>query len=336
MTKDEFLEFNATTTATIDTVIDVKCEHCGKIHGRKLKGLRTTFLNRGMLATYCSETCRRAVVDADKWAVVSCENCGIEVRRRKNEILSHVFCGHSCSAQYGNKGRVPSESQRAKVSKTLRDKYHGPSTLNSTRGKYKNCVACNKKFLTPIEEKIHCSEECKVGGPVKRKKNKEPTEEPPFCKLEIITCPECKKLTTKSKKIQANFCSTACRKANVGRRMSEWLSRPENRTNLGRGKRSYMESSFDEWLRQHNIKFEAEVRFRNEELERYYYVDFLFSDLNLVIELDGTQHLKTVEEDAIRDDYLRRVHGLTVVRIKHKEYVKQTRVSEIKQLLGIP
>ena len=64
-------------------------------------------------------------------------------------------------------------------------------------------------------------------------------------------------------------------------------------------------------------------------------MDFLFKDKNLVIELDGTQHRKTVEKDRIRDEYLRRVHNLTVIRITHKEYRQKSRLVEICELLGV-
>ena len=54
-----------------------------------------------------------------------------------------------------------------------------------------------------------------------------------------------------------------------------------------------------------------------------------------MIELDGTQHRKTVEKDKVRDEYLTRVHGLTVVRITHKEYREKSRLHEICELLDI-
>lgn len=117
--------------------------------------------------------------------------------------------------------------------------------------------------------------------------------------------------------------------------MSERLSKVENRINLGRGKMSYMERSFCEWLSLHNVPFEMEVRFKNYDTGRYYFVDFYFKHLNLVIELDGTQHLKTAKEDANRDAYMKECYGIDVLRISHKEYIRKTKIDIVKHLLGI-
>jgi very-short-patch-repair endonuclease len=68
-------------------------------------------------------------------------------------------------------------------------------------------------------------------------------------------------------------------------------------------------------------------------LNKSYYVDFLFEDLNLIIELDGKQHEKTKEKDTIRDEFLKRVYNLNIVRITHKEYKTKSRIDEIKRLL---
>lgn len=59
----------------------------------------------------------------------------------------------------------------------------------------------------------------------------------------------------------------------------------------------------------------------NEELKKNYFTDFCFENLKLIIELDGTQHRKTVEADKIRDEYLTR-KGYEVIRISYEEYRK--------------
>ena len=51
--------------------------------------------------------------------------------------------------------------------------------------------------------------------------------------------------------------------------------------------------------------------------------------------MDGTQNLKRVELDEIRDKCLTDIHGYKVVRITHKEYRYKTKENEIKQILGI-
>lgn len=104
--------------------------------------------------------------------------------------------------------------------------------------------------------------------------------------------------------------------------------------NRGRGKKSYMESSFATWLDRLGVYYETEVSFTNDVTKKWYFVDFLFRDKKLIIELDGTQHLFTAESDALRDEYFTSI-GYTVVRVSHADYQKRTRVMEIKELLNI-
>ncbi len=104
--------------------------------------------------------------------------------------------------------------------------------------------------------------------------------------------------------------------------------------NRGRHKRSYMEVSFSKWLQEHNILHKTEVHFYNKKLGKNYFVDFLFEDIHLIIELDGTQHEDTKEEDAIRDLYFTNL-GYTVIRIPYKEYQKKTYIPILKKLLNI-
>lgn len=101
---------------------------------------------------------------------------------------------------------------------------------------------------------------------------------------------------------------------------TEWLKNPLNRKNLGRHKRSWMELTFEEYLRCNNIQgWDSEVHFWNEELRKNYFPDFIFESKKLIIELDGTQHRKTVEQDAIRDQWFES-KGYKVIRIPHPEF----------------
>ena len=50
--------------------------------------------------------------------------------------------------------------------------------------------------------------------------------------------------------------------------------------------------------------------------------DFIFESKKLIIELDGTQHKKTVEQDAIRDKWFL-TKGYNVVRITIDEFKKK-------------
>jgi very-short-patch-repair endonuclease len=99
-----------------------------------------------------------------------------------------------------------------------------------------------------------------------------------------------------------------------------WLKNPENRKNLGRHKKSWMELTFEKYLAENGITgWDSEVHFWNEELRKNYFPDFIFESKKLIIELDGTQHRKTVEKDAIRDQWFES-KGYKVIRIPHPEF----------------
>jgi len=101
---------------------------------------------------------------------------------------------------------------------------------------------------------------------------------------------------------------------------SNWLKNSDNRTNLGRHKRSWMESTFETYLTENNITgWTTEVHFWNDDLKKNYFPDFIFEDKKLIIELDGTQHRKTKDLDNIRDMWFSNL-GYKVVRIPHAEF----------------
>lgn len=132
-------------------------------------------------------------------------------------------------------------------------------------------------------------------------------------------------------------CSQKCRFEYCSRQQSKRLSNPEYRRihQYGRGKRSWLETSFETWLIHHNVtNFRIEEKFFNPLLHKYYFVDFLFPDKKLIIELDGTQHNQTKQSDSVRDQYFQSI-GYTVLRITHKEYQQQTRINEIKKLINL-
>lgn len=104
--------------------------------------------------------------------------------------------------------------------------------------------------------------------------------------------------------------------------------------NRCRHKKSYLESSFAAWLDLHHIVYDCEFKIYNHNTHRWYFVDFIFHELKLIIELDGTQHKYTIEADNIRDNYLRSI-GYQVIRITHKEYQTKSKLALVQAVLGI-
>ena len=113
---------------------------------------------------------------------------------------------------------------------------------------------------------------------------------------------------------------TEVSKQKIAAARTEWLKNSENRKNLGRHKRSWMELTFEKYLKENNItEWQTEVHFWNDELRKNYFPDFIFESKKLIIELDGTQHKKTVEKDFIRDKWFTN-RGYNVIRIPYAEF----------------
>ena len=77
---------------------------------------------------------------------------------------------------------------------------------------------------------------------------------------------------------------------------------------------------FEKWLVDNKIEgSDSEKHVRNLVENKNYFSDYCFEDKKLIIELDGTQHLKTIEKDKIRDEFLSSL-GYKVIRISHKNF----------------
>lgn len=107
----------------------------------------------------------------------------------------------------------------------------------------------------------------------------------------------------KGKRFGASLTShTEKTKQKLSKFRTEWLKDPNNRKNLGRGKKSWLEITFENYLNENKITgWETEKQFWNDDLNKNYFPDFIFESSKLIIELDGTQHRKTVLNDSIRD-----------------------------------
>ena len=151
-----------------------------------------------------------------------------------------------------------------------------------------------------------------------------------------LVCSHCAREFRTLKNLQ--YCSMLCKHQGIGIRVSQWLS--SHRSHLkGPTRKSYMEQTFEQWLQTNHIQrglkgYLDQVHFYNSTTKKNGWADYVFPQLRLIIELDGTHHIKRKHLDKVRDEYLTS-RGWKVVRITHREYVKKIRVDEIKQLLKI-
>lgn len=213
------------------------------------------------------------------------------------------------------------------------------------------CTHCNNELEYPKRKNKFCSSVCAASHnnklrPTRTSASKLKTSvslksrTAPFTRVKFCSCEVCGNsfMWNSVTKGSNRFCSSVCQNTHISVVVSNRLKNPIYRKthNYGRGKRSWMETSFETWLNENNVSsFSTETHFWNHETNKNIFVDFLFEDLKLIIELDGTQHRNTVEKDRIRDKFLTSV-GYNVVRISYNDYKKQTRLDEIKQLVGIP
>ena len=217
---------------------------------------------------------------------------------------SNKFCSRSCSASFGNIGRIRTEESREKISTTLKTKI------------------ASGEIVTPPKKFGKESGNYKHGKCMSVQSN---------------TCIICEKPTVGMR----STCSAEC--LSIHRSQTATANLLKNRSKYkGNSGRSWMEQTFYDWLLEQGIPNDANGFLEEEHFVHQYqgktkhaWVDFLFPRLMLIIELDGSHHRKRKELDAIRDKYLTEVEGYRVVRITHDDYKRGKRIPEIKRLLGI-
>lgn len=146
----------------------------------------------------------------------------------------------------------------------------------------------------------------------------------------VSQCVVCKKWH----KGNGKSCSMSCKKvilsASVKARIDNGWNPNENRN---RSTPSFLEHSFECWLTSNQFKnYIKNKTFRCG--SKLYFGDFFFPDLNILIELDGTQHKQSVDYDMTRDALILQYHNVYTVRISYHEYMKKTKIDLIKFILG--
>ncbi len=109
----------------------------------------------------------------------------------------------------------------------------------------------------------------------------------------------------------------------------------ELRKNMTREERIFWEWIRDKkmmgyrFLRQHPIYFNVGGK------ERFFIADFYCKELSLVIEIDGGIHEKQKEYDRQREEILKNLKGLRILRFKNKEIVenKLKVINELKRFV---
>lgn len=204
------------------------------------------------------------------------------------------FCSRACSASFNNKNRPP---------RTIASR-HKTSVANTGRISPRKGITTGSRLPT----------------------------EPLYCRVSF-----CRVCGLVIKMSQRKTCSNACYRQHNSNAQTERLRQAHIENNEQfkryRGKRSYMEVSFSQWLRDNrSIPFVEEQKILNAATGRYCYMDFFFPDIQLCIELDGTQHQKTKTQDINRDMFLTSL-GITVLRITITEYKNKSKIALVQRLV---
>ncbi|UXE02631.1 HNH endonuclease [Staphylococcus phage Biyabeda-mokiny_2] len=101
-----------------------------------------------------------------------------------------------------------------------------------------------------------------------------------------------------------------------------------------------------EFLKENNIRFKEQKRFKDCVHKRPLIFDFYLLDLNTLIEYDGLQHSKPIEyfggvksfeelkyRDSLKDDYAKR-NNIRMVRVSYKQKEKEI-IEELESVLGV-
>lgn len=277
----------------------------------------------------------------------SCIYCK-EVKSAKG-ILHHYRLSHTESGKNEQKLKAQKANKNAALAhKELRIKRINSYNLNPSK-----CVECQSHLPYSNKNNKFCSRSCsatynnkfrdspsnetrkKISKTLKTKYSSENIDnniKPQF--TTICFCNVCNKPFA-SKSISTKTCSSQCRKkllSNIA------ITRIKNnrRSNYRRDKKSFLEDSFEKWLTANNISdYESEYTIHNHLTKQWYFVDFYFPKLNLIVELDGKQHEKEYHKikDKIRDDYISNHLGITVFRISHKEYIEKSKINSLLEIM---
>lgn len=218
----------------------------------------------------------------------------------------------------------------------------------------KSCLQCNSIIQYESRNNKFCSKSCSATYSNNKKDwTKIKTGPKPKLKIEktqrnisrSVSRPNLKNLYTKIEQCvicnkfhpnKSKTCSTNCKRKLLSKIIKERIYNGwDPNSNRGRQKRSYLEKSFEEWLNKNysEIHYICEQPFKRLDIVKTYFADFYFPELNLIIELDGSQHNATKDYDRERDLYIESTYDIRIVRITHKEYKSKIKLELIKNLL---
>ena len=262
-------------------------------------------------------------------------------------IHSHYLISHTVEGGEKNrKNRLVAGLKGSAIAKQL-----AKNALEKAQTQYllnpKRCKNCNDIIAFIQKNNKFCSSSCSASF---YNKNRKGVARPDITKQKIsVSINQTIKITkpphTKIKQCtvcgkfhprNAKTCSDECYSELLSIRVIDRIKQ-NKRSNYRRDKKSYLEQSFEKWMIDNNIEltYIDEYTIKNHLTRKWYFVDFYFPDINLIVELDGKQHEKPKHKQADndRDEYIESHLGIKVFRISYDEYQAGSKIEILKTLL---
>ena len=256
-------------------------------------------------------------------------------------IHSHYLIAHTVEGKTQNrKNRLAGGLLGAEIAKQNAQQIQNQYLDNPSK-----CKQCNINLVYNQRHNKFCSTSCsasyynkdrkgvaldtavkqKISSSVQKFNNENPY--PQYSKISF--CCVCNSII-KNKIVKT--CSSKCKSILLSNNMIERIKQ-NRRSNYRRDKKSYLEESFETWLVDNSIslKYEPEYTIKNHITQKWYFVDFYFPKINLIVELDGKQHEKPKhkEADKLRDEYITTHLNINVFRISYNEYQAGTKINQL-------
>lgn len=219
--------------------------------------------------------------------------------------------------------------EKAKVRKSLIEyNYNLNPKLCSQCGNHHSFNTRNNKFCSHSCAATHSNSirdysKSRSGPP----KGTKPSNYIPYTK--ISQCNICGRYHSGQGKSCSKECKSKVLSIAMNKRIDNGWNPQEHRN---RSKPSYLESSFESWLLSNNkTDYVKNKTFRCN--RKIYYGDFYFPELKILIELDGKQHLESIEYDSHRDSSILNHYGVYTIRISYNEFVSKTKLHLIESIL---
>lgn len=255
-------------------------------------------------------------------------------------LISHTTEGKLQNLKNGKLGQISAVKANNKKLESVKERYsQSPS----------KCIRCNVALEYKRRHNKFCSTSCsavyynedrkgvnidatrkqKISASVQKYNNENPL--PQYSKVSF--CHQCGTVIKHSRR---KTCSEECKSSLISDKIIERI-KSNRRSNYRRDKKSYLEQSFEQWLIDNKIstKYIDEHFIKNHLTGKWYFVDYYFPEVNLIVELDGKQHEKPAhkEADQLRDVYIKSHLGIDVFRISYDEYQAGSKITQLLELL---